>query len=64
MSEQKPLSKCCSTPVEAKGAPDFIGSDHVCTMHNECTKCRKDCDIESVFTKTRKANPANLSVWG
>ncbi|GEM_PF-6711677 len=54
MSEQKPLSKCCSAPVEAKGAPDFVGSDYVCTMHNECTKCRKDCDIESTSSTTEK----------
>ena len=68
MNTEKQLSKCCNAPVEIKGEPDFIGSKHVCTMYNECTKCKKGCDIKTIKRicfecgKKRCPNPAGNTV--
>ena len=51
MKKDKVVSKCCKAPVEAVGAPDFIGSEFVGTMHYECKKCGKPCDVNKVEEK-------------
>lgn len=39
-------SKCCGAEVEAVGANDFYGDKYPCTIHYECKKCHKSCDVE------------------
>lgn len=50
MNKDTSLSKCCSTPVKTVGQPDFIGSNDICTMHMECTKCKQPCDLKTTPT--------------
>src|SRR3990167_7369958 len=62
MTKDLPLSACCSAPIKSVGMGDFHDKDEVCTMHMECEKCGKPCDI-----KTEEDPPIVDwfgSVWG
>ena len=43
-----PKSKCCKAKIKViHGMSDFIGDKNpiVCTMHYECCKCGKPCNV-------------------
>jgi len=55
-----PKSKCCKAKIKViHGMSDFIGDKNptVCTMHYECCKCGKPCDILIPIRKEWKMNP-------
>jgi hypothetical protein len=42
------ISSCCGAEIRVDGgAPDFMGSNYVCTMCYVCTHCGKPCDWKS-----------------
>lgn len=47
------VSKCCRAKVKTVGMADFIGGA-ACTLHYECTKCSRACDIIMINIKQGK----------
>jgi hypothetical protein len=49
------ISKCCGAKIRVEGgAPDFIGSNYVCTMCYVCTHCGKPCDWQEKNIANKK----------
>lgn len=52
--EENYRSECCNAKVKARGIPDFIGSDEICTINYVCLKCRKPCKVKKKKVKNTK----------